>query len=144
MKVDTARRRGNIKVVWLAWFTDSLALWKRQDETPYLLDDPPVAGPSSPHILSSSDLDIDDDEDWDLESAPTSGGVALGVGPSTAFHANEINWGDINDEVEAAMMESDDEEEGEDARSTKSDRSGARSGNVSEEEGSDESNSIAR
>lgn len=24
----------------MAWFSDSLALWKRQDETPYLLDDP--------------------------------------------------------------------------------------------------------
>jgi len=30
----------SIKVVWLAWFNDSLALWKRQDETPYLLEDP--------------------------------------------------------------------------------------------------------
>lgn len=45
MKVDQARRlqrttNPSIKIVWLAWFNDSLALWKRQDETPYLLDDP--------------------------------------------------------------------------------------------------------
>ncbi|KAH9937385.1 uncharacterized protein B0H18DRAFT_970322 [Fomitopsis serialis] len=41
-KVDAARRMGTAKIVWLAWFTDSIALWARQDETPYLLDpDPP-------------------------------------------------------------------------------------------------------
>ncbi|KAJ3750888.1 hypothetical protein DFH05DRAFT_1519055 [Lentinula detonsa] len=142
VKVDAARRRGNIKVVWLAWFTDSVALWQRQDETRYLLDMPPTAGPSTSPPTASSDLDIDvDDEDWDLDSPPTSGGVALGVSSNAGFHANEINWNDINDEVEAAMMESDDEE-GEEVRSVRSDRSGVRSGNASEEEWSDESNSV--
>ncbi|KAJ3869306.1 hypothetical protein EV359DRAFT_70029 [Lentinula novae-zelandiae] len=134
VKVDAARRRGNIKVVWLQWFTDSVALWQRQDETRYLLDLPPAAGPSTSPPTASSDLDIDiDDEDWDLDSPPTSGGVALGVSQNAGFHANEINWNDINDEVEAAMMESDDEEE-EEANSVKSDRSGIRSENASEEE----------
>ncbi|KAJ3845307.1 hypothetical protein F5878DRAFT_689607 [Lentinula raphanica] len=143
VKVDAARRRGNIKVVWLAWFTDSIALWQRQDETRYLLDAPPAVGPSASPPTASSDLDIDiDDEDWDLDSPPTSGGVALGVNQSSGFHADEINWNDINDEVEAAMMESDDEEE-EEVKSTRSDRSGIRSGNASEEEMSDESNSVA-
>ncbi|KAF5392414.1 hypothetical protein D9757_002308 [Collybiopsis confluens] len=143
VKVDMAQRRGNIKVVWLSWFTDSVALWQRQDETKYLLDYPPAVGPISSPPTASSDLDIDiDDEDWeDLDSTPTSGGVALGVNPSGAFHADEINWNDINDEVEAAMMESDEEDEGEDVRSVKSEKSGIRSGNVSEEEFSDETNS---
>ncbi len=145
-----ARRRGNVKIVWVAWFTDSIALWRRQEETPYLLDDPPAAGPStSPttsHHQTSSDLDLDDDEDWDLDTPPVSGGVPLGVRPGGAFHANEINWDDINDEVEAAMMESDGEEDGDgdDARSVRSDRSGLRSGNASDEEWSDESNSVVR
>ncbi|KAJ4485687.1 hypothetical protein J3R30DRAFT_3441203 [Lentinula aciculospora] len=142
VKVDTARRRGKIKIVWLQWFTDSVALWQRQDEKRYLLDSPPAAGPSISPPTASSDLDLDvDDEDWDLDSPPTSGGVALGVSQS-AFHANEINWDDINDEVDAAMMESDDEEEEEEVKSVRSDRSGMHSGNASEEEWSDESNSV--
>jgi len=29
---DAARRRGGIHIVWLAWFLDSLALWRQQDE----------------------------------------------------------------------------------------------------------------
>ncbi|KIK70552.1 hypothetical protein GYMLUDRAFT_253918 [Collybiopsis luxurians FD-317 M1] len=146
VKVDTARRRGNIKVVWLSWFTDSVALWQRQDETRYLLDYPPAVGPISSPPTASSDLDIDiEDEEWDdLDSSPTSGGVALGVSSSGAFHADEINWDDINDEVEAAMMESDEEEEGEgeEVKSVKSDRSGIRSGNASEEDYSDDTNSV--
>jgi RNA polymerase II subunit A-like phosphatase len=137
-----ARRRGNIKIVWLAWLTDSIALWQKRPEVTYLLDEPVVAEQSTTSTHPSSDLDIDDD-DWDLESAPTSGGVSLGVNPGSAFHADEINWNDINDEVEAAMMESDDEEDAEDVKSVKSDRS-IRSGNVSEDEWSDESNSVVR
>ncbi|KAF9074970.1 hypothetical protein BDP27DRAFT_1381023 [Rhodocollybia butyracea] len=132
VKVDMARRRGNIKIVWPTWLTDSIALWQKRPEVTYLLDEPPVAEQSTTPPQASSDLDIDDDE-WDLESAPTSGGVSLGVNPGSAFHADEINWNDINDEVEAAMMESDDEEDTEDVKSVKSDRS-IRSGNVSEDE----------
>ncbi|KAI8990580.1 hypothetical protein BD414DRAFT_484090 [Trametes punicea] len=79
-KVDAARRRGGIKIVWLAWFTDSVALWARQDETPYLLDPEPrpdagggggegeddarlASPPSDPHQISS-DPEPDAD-DWD-------------------------------------------------------------------------------
>lgn len=42
MKVDAARKKPQVQVVWLNWFTDSIALWRRQDERPYLLDDPPT------------------------------------------------------------------------------------------------------
>uniref|UniRef100_A0A0W0FMF3 protein-serine/threonine phosphatase n=1 Tax=Moniliophthora roreri TaxID=221103 RepID=A0A0W0FMF3_MONRR len=143
VKVEAARKRPNIKVVWLAWFTDSIALWRHQDETPYLLEDPAVAiaGPSSPTTSPtqiSSDPDIDDDEDWDLEGSAVSGGVTLG--PSDGFSVDQINWDDINDEVEAAMMESDDEDEMASVKSS----GGMKSGNVSaeEEEWSDESNSV--
>ena len=37
-------------MVWLAWFNDSLALWKRQDEAPYLLDDPSQRSTTPPSI----------------------------------------------------------------------------------------------
>jgi RNA polymerase II subunit A C-terminal domain phosphatase len=148
VKVEAARKRPNIKVVWLAWFTDSIALWRRQDETPYLLDDPTVAvaGPSSSPTTSptqiSSDPDIDDDEDWELEGNAVSGGVSLG--PSQNFSVDQINWDDINDEVDAAMAESDDDDD-DDMASVKS-AGGVKSGNVSgeEEEWSDESNSVIR
>jgi RNA polymerase II subunit A-like phosphatase len=127
MKVDAARRRGGIKIVWLAWFTDSIALWRHQDETPYLLEEPkPLvvqginSSPTSDPTQISSDPEPDDEE-WQH--------------PQPSLELDSINWDDINDEVEAAMNESDDES----VRSEKS----YRSGNVSEaEEGmSDDPNS---
>src|SRR6266540_4349480 len=130
-----ARRRGGIKIVWLAWFTDSIALWHRQYEKPYFLDDPVVHSPtqtgpppSSPMIVSigseqqikSLDQDIELD-DWDQEPPEMKETGTLELG--------SINWDDINDEVEAAMNESDDEDG--DARS---ERSNEMTSNVSEDE----------
>jgi len=139
-----ARKRGGIKIVWLAWFTDTIALWKRQDEKPYLLDDPPalpphssVAAASSPvegEAGSSSDLDIDSDE-WDQE--PT---ADMGKEPG-ALALAAINWDDINDEVEAAMNESDDDDDDGDARSERS--YGMRSGNASDDEWTDGNASVS-
>lgn len=127
MKVDAARKRGGMKIVWLAWFTDSIALWRRQDETPYLLDDPSpdVAQPTS--ILDSSQVPTDPElgnDDWDedvTEISKAEGGAA------ESLNLADIDWNDVNDEVDAAMNESDDED-------SRSDKSGMRSGNVSEEE----------
>jgi hypothetical protein len=93
-----ARRRGNIDVVWLAWFTDSIALWARQPEDRYRLDVPSGAnGPATAaqeeeagassatgqpdaerelddSQVGSSDLDVDtddwDEDDEDPDSAP--------------------------------------------------------------------------
>jgi RNA polymerase II subunit A-like phosphatase len=121
VKVDTARKRGDIKIVWLAWFTDSVALWKRQNEKPYLLDDPPIAmGSSIPTVdnqQQSSDY-IDSEDDREPPETKETGRLELAA----------INWDDINDEVEAAMLESDDEDD------MKSERSGMQSENVSEDE----------
>ena len=120
VKVDAARKRGGIKIVWLSWFTDSIALWCRRDETPYLLDDPSAVAPSSspihdPHQISS-DPEPDAD-DWDTEPAPAG---------NTSLELNDIDWNDINDEVEAAMNESDDED------SVMSEGSSVRSGLLSD------------
>ncbi|KAF8560165.1 hypothetical protein OG21DRAFT_1480001 [Imleria badia] len=114
VKVDMARKRGGIKIVWLAWFTDSIALWRRQAETPYLLEDPTRHAPSlspniDPHPISS-DPEPDAD-DWDVEPTPSG---------NTAFELADIDWNDINDEVEAAMNESDDEEDLKSERSVRS------------------------
>lgn len=129
MKVDAARKRGGIKIVWLSWFTDSVALWQRQDETPYLLDDPSLSVPqqtSSSPILDSNQISSDpepDNDDWDEDGKKKDGeGIDL----------NAVDWNDVNDEVDAAMNESDDDDDG-DARS---DKSGIRSDNVSDEESS--------
>ncbi|KAF7970876.1 hypothetical protein HWV62_22700 [Athelia sp. TMB] len=116
VKVDTARKRGGIKVVWLAWFTDSVALWTRQDEAPYLLDDPaPVAvSTSTSPVLDTHQISSDpepDNDDWDEEPRP----------PATSeFDLGGVDWNDVNDEVDAAMNESDDEDEEDESRSERS------------------------
>jgi RNA polymerase II subunit A-like phosphatase len=126
VKVDAARRRGGILIVRLAWLMDSISLWRRQDETPYLLDDPRPGTIAEP---SPSNVSVDPEpEEWQITSGATE------AGPSS-FKLDEVDWNEINDEVDAAMNESDDEDD--DARS-------ARSGNLSEDDWTDESNSIIR
>ncbi|KAJ8596296.1 hypothetical protein M405DRAFT_757888 [Rhizopogon salebrosus TDB-379] len=120
VKVDAARKRGGIKIVWLSWFTDSIALWHRQDETPYLLDDPSAVAPSSSPILDPHQISSDpepDADDWDVEPAPAG---------NTSLELDDIDWNDINDEVEAAMNESDDEDD------AMSDRSSVKGGLLSD------------
>jgi len=107
--------------VWLSWFTDSVALWQRQEETPYLLDDPtPSAASLSPNLdphQISSDPEPDAD-DWDVESAVDKPTLEL----------TDIDWNNINEEVEAAMNESDDEDD------TGSRHGGVRSGMATDDE----------
>lgn len=131
VKVDAARRRGGIKIVWLAWFMDSVALWQRQDETHYFLEEPtspgapapaPASSPTSSSQQVSSEPEPDTDE-WDVEPGEPPGTLEL----------NEINWDDINDEVEAAMNESDDDES-----------ASKKAAIASEDEWTDESNSGIR
>jgi RNA polymerase II subunit A C-terminal domain phosphatase len=135
-KVDAARRLKGVQVVWLSWFTDSLALWTRQDETPYLLDDPSTkvvhlsSSPISEPNQISSDPEPDAD-DWDQETARSSNPGVLEL--------NTINWEDINDEVEAAMNESDSEDE-----DTRSEQSGRKSGSMSEDDLTDDTASVTR
>lgn len=129
VKVDAARRQGGIKIVWLSWLTDSIALWERQDETPYLMDpDPPIrtrpASPPSDAHQISSDPEPDAD-DWDDNQR---------VSAVRSLELDEVDWDEVNNEVEAAMNESDDED-------GQSERSGIRSGNVSDD---DESVSATR
>ncbi|CAK5280408.1 unnamed protein product [Mycena citricolor] len=100
VKVDSARKRGNIKIVWLQWFLDCINLWHRQDETPYLLDDPPPVA-TDPLRVSSSSGDVGEEE-WDS---------ALHNGSQVAseLSLDAIDWNDIDDEIDAAMDESDDD-----------------------------------
>jgi RNA polymerase II subunit A C-terminal domain phosphatase len=116
----------------LAWFTDSIALWRHQDETPYLLDDPPAAvGPNSSPTMDYHQISSDPDtDDWDDETDH-----AAVTDEPQSFEITQINWNDINDEVEAAMNESDDDDD--DVRSEKS-------GNVSEDDWSEETSSVLR
>jgi len=115
-------------IVWLSWFTDSIALWHRQDETPYFLDDPSltVAQPSSSSpTLDSQQIspDLEPNDDWDEEPA----GVGKSAG-APEFDLGDIDWNDVNDEVDAAMNESDDDDD------SKSEKSGMRSANASDDE----------
>ncbi|KAH9913331.1 uncharacterized protein BXZ73DRAFT_92977 [Epithele typhae] len=160
-KVDAARRYPHIKVVWFQWLNDCISLWRRLDEGPYLLTPPPprtsngsggeggggsgalASPPSDPHQISS-DPEPDAD-DWDDVVVDRSRRGALGVeggsapptpsGSGTSFHPDEISWEDINDEVDAAMNES--EDDGEDDEDGTPSRKGASvRGGASEDEGS--------
>lgn len=110
---------------------DCIALWRRQDETPYLLDDPSLIVPSLSPTTDSQQISSDPDpdgDDWDQDS---------GEGrDANSLEFAEINWDDINDEVEAAMRESDEDDEDD----MRSDRSGMRS----EDEVTDGTNSVTR
>ena len=104
-KVDQARRlqrttNPSIKIVWLAWFNDSLALWGRQDETPYLMDDPSLRSATPP-------------------SGPPTQGQGSGFG-STANGGNEGNEDlkssdDVDDaDIEGHVISSDPEPDADD------------------------------
>jgi RNA polymerase II subunit A C-terminal domain phosphatase len=125
VKVDMARRIGGIKIVYPAWLTDSIAYWRRQDETPYFLDDPPtspVAGPSrsptSPIKPLSLSLPVppemaeEGEHIWDLEEGESDLGTHGGGGADSGnLELGDVDWNDANAELEAFMNESDDGDE---------------------------------
>lgn len=130
--MDSARKRGGIKIVWLSWFTDSIALWYRQDETPYLLDDPtsishPTTSPTSDQVSPDPEADSND---WDEDVAYAA--VAESKNP---FDSAETDWSAVMDEVDAAMEESDDGDG--DGGDASSDRGGLRSEHVDDDDESD-------
>ena len=92
----------------------------------------PASPPSDPHQISS-DPEPDAD-DWD-EDARRGASTAAG---DDGLELDEVDWSAINDEVEAAMNESDDDDE-------KSEKS-VKFTNGSDDEGSwtDEANSAIR
>ncbi|KAG7452156.1 uncharacterized protein BT62DRAFT_926376 [Guyanagaster necrorhizus] len=92
-KVNHGSKRPGVRVVWAQWLTDCIMLWQRVDETPYLMD----PGVDRESVLTHGVVVRDKDKHHhDV-------GVELEMG--------EINWNDINDEVDAAMNESDDDED---------------------------------
>ncbi|KAH9081749.1 hypothetical protein EDB83DRAFT_2502993 [Lactarius deliciosus] len=140
-KIDQARKRGEIKIVWLAWFTDSIARWERQDETPYLMDEPRPSSVNAPDTASSpappdahqisSDPEPDAD-DWDVEPGPrkgNSGATASGVAPEKGKNGEEelddlkriseesrnlelsLSWEDADEELREFLASGDEEEE---------------------------------
>lgn len=68
-----------------------------------------------PPTATIGDDEDEDDDEWDGNGA--SNGVA---GDGSKIELTDINWNDIDDEVDAAMAESDDDEEDEmdDSRDT--------------------------
>ncbi|KAF6754350.1 hypothetical protein DFP72DRAFT_1170471 [Ephemerocybe angulata] len=120
VKVDQARKRGNISIVSQLWLTESIAQWRRMDEKPYLLEDPaPASAIPSAAAAHMNEPSSEDEEDWE-EAAPHNPGD---------LELSEIDWSAVNDEVDAAMEESDDEDStyigggtGDDARSERSEQ----------------------
>jgi len=97
VKVDEARRRGNIHIVRLAWFLDSLALWERQDEAAYLLDadEDGVGMTGAPRAMHVSPVEEE-----------------LAEEPEQEISLNDADmWADANAEVDAALEETEDEDD---------------------------------
>ncbi|KAK0466334.1 uncharacterized protein EV420DRAFT_1511138 [Desarmillaria tabescens] len=92
-KVNHGSKRPGVKVVWAQWLTDCITLWQRVDETPYLMD----PGVDRESVLTHGVVVRDKDKHHHEV------GTELEIG--------EIDWNDINDEVDAAMNESDDDED---------------------------------
>jgi len=146
-KVEKARLQGKVFIVWLSWFTDSVAQWKKQDERLYLLDDNRATSPSAPTASSppsdpnaistdtdpeelvgegegevDGDGDADDGTDTvdpdgvDLELPEAEPAVNV-IPPAEPLDLGGVDWQDVNDEVDAAMMESDSEDDEKSARS---------------------------
>ncbi|KAK0455901.1 hypothetical protein EV421DRAFT_1749339 [Armillaria borealis] len=92
-KVNHGSKRPGVKVVWAQWLTDCITLWRRLDESPYLMD----PGVDRESVLTHGVVVRDKDKHHH------EAGNELEIG--------EIDWNDINDEVDAAMNESDDDEE---------------------------------
>lgn len=132
-------------IVWLSWFTDSIARWRRQEERLYQLDEFSVSNSSAPTVSSppsdptaiSSDTDPEgtiDDQDADSLERESKEDIPISAEMTDVnaenFDMGGVDWQNVHDEVEAAMMESDSDEE-------QSTASGRTSGNVSDEEGSE-------
>ncbi|EFI28712.1 RNA polymerase II subunit A domain phosphatase [Coprinopsis cinerea okayama7 len=120
VKVDMARKRGGILVVSQGWLADSIAQWRRMDEKPYLLDDPSFPVLDLPATETTThDTPTADDDMFGISDTMTTGAPLIDLSAS--------DWADLNDEVEAAMNESDDGDDDEDGM-----MDGYRSENASE------------
>lgn len=103
---------------------------------------PSLSGPVSPSSDQQDQHQISSDpepdaDDWDDETRRANKAAAAPANDGEDLELDEIDWDEINNEVEAAMNESDDDE-GESVK-------GTRSGQASEDENwTDETNSIIR
>lgn len=169
--MEKARSRGGIFVVWIQWFQDSVARWKRQDERLYLVDDEPhsttpqpesaSSPPSDPNAISTDtdpeELVGENEGDGEAEAGEINEDelskellAAVGATEETSksqgdtsgapsevtdltpedLDLGDVDWQNVNDEVDAAMMESDSDDD--DRRSVVS--ASGRSSNADEEE----------
>ncbi|KDQ12066.1 hypothetical protein BOTBODRAFT_34921 [Botryobasidium botryosum FD-172 SS1] len=59
-KVDAAFKRGGIKVMWVSWFLDSVAQWRRMPEAGLYLMEPTPEGEQTPKSTLSVDRSVGD------------------------------------------------------------------------------------
>ncbi|KAF8982184.1 Carboxy-terminal domain (CTD) phosphatase [Entomortierella lignicola] len=112
-KVMKARRRKNIKIVRPEWLYHSIAKWKKQDETQYLLQKAPGKSTSNsttpPMLTEGEDTGIEDEDDQ--------GGISEGMDENhrpLSINNDEINehlkgvdWDDMEKEVEELVGDMD-------------------------------------
>lgn len=105
-KVNSARLRKDVTIVWASWLSDSIALWRRQREEDYAVD----IGPSTLPLPTKVDPDpppiptpptIEDDIDVDAVN-----------GEEGSEGAVELDWDDADRELEDMLNETDSDTEG--------------------------------
>ena len=113
-KVNAARRQPNIKILWPQWLYDSIALWQRLDEPPYLIDltSFDIKMSDLPSRAESSDREFNgEDEDIALIDGPMTGSTDVSVVPDmdevTSKEISNIDWGDATRELEEYLGDED-------------------------------------
>ncbi|KAG8941759.1 Carboxy-terminal domain (CTD) phosphatase [Tulasnella sp. 419] len=128
-KVESGLRKPNIKVMKARWFQDCIALWKHLPETDEYLLDPEralrlqgresapspkssangsVAGAQDATDTPKPDDDGNEDDAPDFGDTGTPGGMDVDYSPL----ADDVDWADVDREVDEFLNESDEDEQG--------------------------------
>ncbi|KAF8938112.1 Carboxy-terminal domain (CTD) phosphatase [Dissophora ornata] len=113
-KVMKARQRRNIKIVRPEWLYHSIGKWQRQDESQYLLLDPPNKSTlvsTTPPLLTEGEEDtgVDEDDQGGISEGMDENHRPLSIGNDEIDeHLKLVNWDDMGKEVEEFVGDMDD------------------------------------
>lgn len=125
-KVRKAFGNPNIKVVQLSWLFDSIANWKRVPEEGHLLEKPEGGDEAMNAILAEDESKSSNQEEDNMEFVDTDSFVM-------SLNDGNIDWNEINKELDEFMNSTDEEEDGNKSGS------GSGSDNDSSDSGSNDS-----
>lgn len=131
--MDAAIRAGNIHIVWLKWFSESIVNWKRQPEAEYVIESPRArdSRPASGERSRNSETPTSKGEQVSNAAAPTGKNthsnaselkkdlppvIPLESPPTEQepeiLELEDIDWAEIDKEIEEAMSSEDEDENG--------------------------------